>query len=177
MTIRDPINDDAWIALCEGLATNKSLTELRIGYGFIDSGVCEELTRFITRNKFIKLLQICHNKLGYRGTRLLCEALKQNDTITSLILCDDSIDSDAWIFFKELLDVNKTISELVLHYNPITYTEYINVIDKQLKRNEEWRKERRLAMKVLAQNIQRQGVVCHIPKELWNIILSYNTTK
>ncbi len=165
----DPLSESAWIALCEGLAANKSIEKLLFSKCYIDAGVCEELAKVIKQNKTISALRINENKLKYAGTRIICEALKENETILYLILDNNEIDSDTWIYFEQLLDVNKTIKQLSLRYNPIIYDGYGTKLENHLAQNEEWRR----AMTILKKNIERQSAVYDLPKELWLIILSY----
>lgn len=169
----DPLSDSAWIALCEGLAANTSLENLHISSCYIDAGACEEIAKVIRQNKTISFFQIANNKLGYAGTRCICEAAKENDTITRLLLSNNAIDSDTWIYFEQLLDVNKTIEYLALDYNPIKYAGYHVKLNQQLDRNKAWRKERKIAMTILKKNIERQSVIFDLPKELLLLILSH----
>lgn len=79
------------IHLNYGVNNNKGkLTNIYVLSVFLDVGINEETMKTVAEelqtNVTLTYLSLNQNKIGIEGTKLLCEALKKNATITQLDL-------------------------------------------------------------------------------------------
>jgi Ran GTPase-activating protein (RanGAP) involved in mRNA processing and transport len=82
-------------------------------------GIVYLCQNFLYFNNKLRLLSIVKNEIGDKGTEILCECLKKNETLTSLELIRNNIGIPGAKSIAELIEVNKTILQLNISENKI----------------------------------------------------------
>jgi len=95
----------------------------------------EAIASALAINTKLKMLWIGRNKIGEKATALICEALKTNTNLKSLLYEDMRFSSkEITISFAELIKTNKNITELDIGRNDIKGSN-LKIIMEAIKTN------------------------------------------
>ncbi|XP_034427045.1 leucine-rich repeat-containing protein 45 isoform X2 [Hippoglossus hippoglossus] len=86
--------DEAFLAFCQGLASNSMLTQLDLRNNQINHHGASELALALKHNTTLEVLDLRWNNIGLLGGRILLEALQKNKRIVQLELAGNNIPSD-----------------------------------------------------------------------------------
>lgn len=114
------IRDKGGLALCEVLKANKRLRSLDLSYNEIGEEAALSLKEAMKQNTSLLELSLKNNRLGVRTGRALGEALKHNCTVSNLNLGYNRMGDECAVVFGEVLGVNRSLEELNLNGNAIT---------------------------------------------------------
>jgi Ran GTPase-activating protein (RanGAP) involved in mRNA processing and transport len=101
------------------LATNRTLTTLRIGSSQISVDGVLALARALTQNSTLSQLTLTECQIGSVGAQALAEALKQNTSLRSLTLWNGGIDETGASAIATVLHENTTLKSVNLGDNRI----------------------------------------------------------
>lgn len=124
------------------LETNKVLKELNLERTNIRSGI-QELSEYLIHNNTIQVIDLGDNNLGKDSLYYLCNIVKNNNTIKSIKLMNNSFLYSHVVNFFEYFKFNNTITCLEIWSTNDRLTE---IIDKVLKRNFEYEKQRKMLL-------------------------------
>ncbi|XP_060950373.1 leucine-rich repeat-containing protein 45 [Limanda limanda] len=86
--------DEAFLAFCQGLASNSMLTQLDLRNNQINHHGATELALALKHNTTLEVLDLRWNNIGLLGGRILLEALQKNKRIVQLEMAGNNIPSD-----------------------------------------------------------------------------------
>jgi Ran GTPase-activating protein (RanGAP) involved in mRNA processing and transport len=124
--LEDSVEDFAPLVHCQPVMTNGG-TRFGVVNGKLDlSGIsldfrdAEEVALMIKYSTNIKVLKLCFNGICPVRAKMICKAIKKNNSIEVLILgWNEKMGSEGILYLCKALTKNKRISEVTLHKNYI----------------------------------------------------------
>ena len=90
------LKDDGMNALCDGLERNTSIQTLILNNNHITDLSIKTLSKRLRQTKlYIKTLDLSYNYITHKSGRGLMESLVRNDSITTLIINNNSLGDDS----------------------------------------------------------------------------------
>ena len=93
-----------------------NLSMINLGHCNINEKSIEKLIESLKQNKFKSLihLNLSDNMIGGECCRMICSALKENNSLHELILNNDNLTSEDAYFISSMLKANKSIQKIEL---------------------------------------------------------------
>uniref|UniRef100_A0A8C3WED2 NLR family pyrin domain containing 5 n=1 Tax=Catagonus wagneri TaxID=51154 RepID=A0A8C3WED2_9CETA len=114
----NPLEDDGMNLLCEVMMEPSChLQDLELVKCQLTATCCKNLSRVITRNKHLQSLDLAANALGDNGTEVLCEGLKQKNSLRRLGLEACELTSGCCEALSSALSGNRHLTSLNLMQN------------------------------------------------------------
>ena len=130
---RARIGDDSAYHLSDALASNKTLTRLRIRGNAISCIGAERLAKALKGNKTLEVLDISGNRLGDKGAEAFAEMLIENTHLQRIDLSLNGIRGTGLLAICKALPANSAISDMNLWGNHFVddsvMTEYSNLME------------------------------------------------
>ncbi len=119
------LNEDSIKLLFEGIRASTTLKTLCLRQNGIGIEEVQNFTRWLAQNTTLKSLSLTSNSFkggqGDLAAQAFATMLLKNTTLSYLSLHDNKIGPDGFGYIAEALQVNTTLSTLVLSYNHIAW--------------------------------------------------------
>lgn len=99
-------------AICDGLAVNTALKRWYLPGTSIGDAGCEVLGTFMTKNRFLGLLDLNDCGIGVKGITFICSGLSVNNHIHSLYLAENKIGPDGAEILAEAIKTHQKLKVL-----------------------------------------------------------------
>ena len=142
------MTEDDGCELAKSLRYNKSIERVTLDGNWIGPKFLQEMAQTLKVNKSIKYLDLEGNCLTKgnkeNGIKDLFDALKVNDTLTTLNLNSTSLTDTSAAYIDKALNENHSLIYLDLEMNPGIELRSIRNIQKKVERNQQkYRQERK----------------------------------
>ncbi|XP_060118391.1 NACHT, LRR and PYD domains-containing protein 3-like [Heteronotia binoei] len=110
------LKDSGIILLCDGLKhPDCRLQRLKLIYCSLTEACCRDLGQVLSRNQWLKELDLSTNQLRDNGMKLLCDGIKHpNCKVETLVLADCSLTSAVCKDFFTAVSTNQSLTQLVI---------------------------------------------------------------
>ena len=126
------IGDDGVKALAEALKNNNYLGKLNLSHNQIGDIGAKDLAEALTDNRKLKKLYLSYNNIGREGARYFAVAFKIHCHLIKLDLCGNQIGDDGAKDLAEALEYNRELSILLLDSSVgnVGAQAFLNLLDK-----------------------------------------------
>ena len=119
ITSRQKIGEDGAVILAHAMATNSTVTYLRLFYNGIGDSGAAALAKAVEINSTLTELDLCVNGIGDSGAAALAKAVEINSTLTELDLSHNGIGDSGAAALAKAVGINSTLTHLHLSGNGI----------------------------------------------------------
>ncbi|XP_068700150.1 uncharacterized protein [Montipora foliosa] len=116
------IGEDGAVILAHAMATNSTVTYLRLFYNGIGDSGAAALAKAVEINSTLTHLFLSSNRIGDSGAAALAKAVEINSTLTHLLLSSNGIGDSGAAALAKAVEINSTLTHLFLSSNGIGYS-------------------------------------------------------
>ena len=118
-TSRQKIGEDGAVILAHAMATNSTVTHLRLSNNGVGDSGAAALAKAVEINSTLTELDLSDNRIGDSGAAALAKAVEINSTLTELDLSHNRIGDSGAAALAKAVEINSTLTELNLLGNEI----------------------------------------------------------
>ena len=115
----NPIESEGAVAFADMLATNKSLTNVNLGYCKIQGEGAVHLAEALENNSTVSGFNVASNPIGSEGAVAFADMLATNKSLTELNMRWCIIHGEGAVCLAKALEKNSTVREFNISHNPI----------------------------------------------------------
>lgn len=117
--VHNQLGNSGMAKLSEPLAENTCLSELYIGYNYIEERACNMLCDALLRNHSLQTLHIVSNSFGSEGALYVSRLISGNPFISTIVLCKNDITCEGAVHIARAMGTSRTLKHLSLLFNDI----------------------------------------------------------